>query len=80
MHSANDHARIPFCWVGIADSGKSTFCKQMTIVHGEKFSDEELAKYAALLRENAVSSMKELLTGAEGMGLKLPKSLQVSIF
>jgi GTPase SAR1 family protein len=47
--------------LGTGDSGKSTFLKQMKIIHKEGFSAAEMLKYAKVLQENCLYSMQKIL-------------------
>eukprot|EP00118_Oscarella_pearsei_P000611 m.5375 g.5375 ORF g.5375 m.5375 type:complete len:361 (+) comp13013_c0_seq1:132-1214(+) len=49
--------------LGAGESGKSTFVKQMKIIHGDGFSKEDLAGYRVTICDNLLSSMKIVLNG-----------------
>lgn len=46
--------------LGISGSGKSTFAKQMKIIHMEGFSENEIELYKTVMRVNVLIGMKEL--------------------
>eukprot|EP01126_Amoeba_proteus_P009676 TRINITY_DN1367_c0_g2_i8.p1 TRINITY_DN1367_c0_g2~~TRINITY_DN1367_c0_g2_i8.p1 ORF type:complete len:359 (-),score=52.25 TRINITY_DN1367_c0_g2_i8:197-1273(-) len=73
--------------LGAGDSGKSTFCKQMKIVHKKGLSQVEYDKMASVLRDNALQSMVALLNVCDEMknpylqlcqalGVNLPSNLE----
>jgi len=59
--------------LGAADSGKSTFVKQLKVIHKDGFSHTEIIRYTAVLRENCLHSMQLLL---ESPTLNLPPELE----
>jgi len=46
--------------LGISGSGKSTFAKQMKIIHTEGFTETERKSYCGILRTNIILGIKEL--------------------
>lgn len=56
--------------LGAGESGKSTFLKQMQIIHGNGFSDEEKIAYRTQIYENILRGMAGLVNGKKE--LKLP--------
>lgn len=57
--------------LGISGSGKSTFTKQMKIIHDGGFSDAELSLYKDVLLNNLIVGMKELVKQAEKLEIKV---------
>lgn len=53
--------------LGIQSSGKSTFAKQMKILHCNGFRDDEKNNYRDILTQNLLLGMKELLGSAEDL-------------
>lgn len=51
--------------IGAGESGKSTLVKQMKIIHGDGFTQEELRSYKPTIADNLVHSMRAVL---EAMG------------
>ncbi|GBN08217.1 Guanine nucleotide-binding protein subunit alpha-13 [Araneus ventricosus] len=47
--------------LGAGESGKSTFLKQMKIIHGLNFDDETIAEYRVTIYQNVVKGMKVLV-------------------
>ena len=54
--SAREHI-IKLLLLGAGESGKSTFVKQMKIVHGGGFSINELKSYISIIHGNLLTSM-----------------------
>ena len=44
--------------MGAGESGKSTFLKQMRIIHGYRFDQEELSEYKQTIYRNLILGMK----------------------
>jgi hypothetical protein len=55
--------------LGISGSGKSTFSKQMKILFGEGFNDDEKITYVNIVRANVLQGIKELAEQASNRGL-----------
>ena len=67
----------PSTLAGPGESGKSTFIKQMRIIHGKGYSPEELAAFRKLIHSNVVTAMQSLLEGAEELNMRLSKDMKV---
>lgn len=59
-----------FIYVGTGESGKSTFIKQMRIIHGSGYSDEERRSLIKLVYQNIYLAMYTLIRAMET--LKIP--------
>lgn len=57
--------------LGAGESGKSTIAKQIKIIHMKGFSDEERASFKSIIYNNAIGSMRALVTAAKDLGLEL---------
>lgn len=55
--------------LGAGESGKSTFLKQMQIIHGSGFSEQELIEYRTQIYENILKGMVYLINGKAHLGL-----------
>lgn len=64
---------------GPGESGKSTFIKQMRIIHGKGYSTEELAAFRRLVHSNVVTAMQLLLEATELLNMRLPKDMKVQM-
>jgi hypothetical protein len=63
--------------IGIGDAGKSTFAKQMKVLHKNGFSPTEFDRFKNVIHDNVITSMRQILDFAEKHDLT-PKKLQVS--
>jgi len=63
---------IKLLLLGTGESGKSTFIKQMRIIHGDGYSTAEKQKYATLIIRNIIVSMQALIKAISG--LQIPYS------
>uniref|UniRef100_A0A1I8FJJ4 Guanine nucleotide-binding protein G(I) subunit alpha n=1 Tax=Macrostomum lignano TaxID=282301 RepID=A0A1I8FJJ4_9PLAT len=55
---------------GAGECGKSTILKQMTIIHGKGYSEEERKEYVAIVYANTVQSMSTILQALETLGIE----------
>ncbi len=55
--------------LGSGESGKSTFLKQMRIIHGKDFQDDELREYKPTIYSNMVKGMKVLVDARDKLGI-----------
>ncbi|XP_033631109.1 guanine nucleotide-binding protein subunit alpha-13-like [Asterias rubens] len=51
---------IKILLLGAGESGKSTFLKQMKIIHGQEFTDEDLRDYRTIIFSNIIKGLKVL--------------------
>lgn len=56
-----DKNEIKLLLLGTGESGKTTFIKQMRIIHGAGYSEEELRAFAKLVHQNIFTSMQAML-------------------
>jgi GTPase SAR1 family protein len=54
-------SKVKLLLLGTGDSGKSTFVKQMKVIHKDGFSNAEVMKFAKVLQENCLGSMQKIL-------------------
>lgn len=47
--------------LGAGESGKSTFLKQMRIIHGEEFDDDTIREYKTTIYNNTIKGMRVLI-------------------
>ena len=50
--------QVKLLLLGAGESGKSTFLKQMRILHGEGYGKEDLLKFRPVVYSNIVKGMK----------------------
>nr|XP_020458096.1 guanine nucleotide-binding protein subunit alpha-14-like [Monopterus albus] len=55
--------------LGTGESGKSTFIKQMRIIHGGGYTDEDKKSYAKLVFQNIYTSMQTMVRAMETLGI-----------
>lgn len=65
--------------LGAGESGKSTFLKQMRIIHGIKFEPELMREYHHVIYQNIVKGKKKRCDGAKGMNPLTSQSLSIVI-
>jgi len=66
-------SKVKLLLLGTGDSGKSTFVKQMKVLHKDGFSTSEIAKFQGVLQENCLTSMQKILQNEE---VNVPKNLK----
>lgn len=64
-HSKN----FPCPSTGTGESGKSTFIKQMRIIHGRGYTEEDRRAYAKLVFQNIFASIHNLLQAMEHLNI-----------
>eukprot|EP00753_Platysulcus_tardus_P015350 PLAT4981.3.p2 GENE.PLAT4981.3~~PLAT4981.3.p2 ORF type:complete len:379 (-),score=209.25 PLAT4981.3:192-1328(-) len=78
--NAEDHKRdqekIKLLLLGAGESGKSTIFKQMKILYGLGFPDEERKAMTPVVYNNTITSMKTLIENADLMGFDVAKEVQ----
>ncbi|XP_068460660.1 guanine nucleotide-binding protein subunit alpha-14 [Clinocottus analis] len=57
--------------LGTGESGKSTFVKQMRIIHGGGYTDDDKRSYAKLVYQNIFTSMQAMIRAMEALGISL---------
>ncbi|XP_068165989.1 guanine nucleotide-binding protein subunit alpha-14 [Antennarius striatus] len=55
--------------LGTGESGKSTFIKQMRIIHGGGYTDEDKRNYAKLVYQNIYTSMQTMVRAMESLNI-----------
>ncbi|KAK9522816.1 hypothetical protein VZT92_019259 [Zoarces viviparus] len=55
--------------LGTGESGKSTFIKQMRIIHGGGYTDEDKKSYAKLVYQNIFTSMQAMTRAMEALSI-----------
>mmetsp|Transcript_41302 Transcript_41302/g.106876 ORF Transcript_41302/g.106876 Transcript_41302/m.106876 type:complete len:197 (-) Transcript_41302:4232-4822(-) len=74
-HDSDDSYKLLL--LGAGESGKSTFFKQMKILHKDGFSEEERLSYKEVIHSNTVLNMKTLINGAETLEKDLEEEVKV---
>ncbi|XP_068995251.1 guanine nucleotide-binding protein subunit alpha-14-like [Embiotoca jacksoni] len=60
--------------LGTGESGKSTFIKQMRIIHGGGYTDEDKRSYAKLVFQNIYTSMQTMIRAMEALSISYSDS------
>ncbi|XP_028269805.1 guanine nucleotide-binding protein subunit alpha-14 [Parambassis ranga] len=55
--------------LGTGESGKSTFIKQMRIIHGGGYTEEDKKSYGKLVFQNIYTSMQTMIRAMEALGI-----------
>ncbi|XP_019733576.1 guanine nucleotide-binding protein subunit alpha-14-like isoform X1 [Hippocampus comes] len=61
----NCRRELKLLLLGTGESGKSTFIKQMRIIHGGGYSEEDKRNYAKLVYQNIYTSMQTIIRAME---------------
>lgn len=69
LHSVSNSVPL-LSYSGTGESGKSTFIKQMRIIHGAGYSDEDKRGFIRLVYQNIFTSMQSMIRATET--LKIP--------
>ena len=67
--------------LGTGESGKSTFIKQMRIIHGSGYSDEDKRTFIKLVYQNIYMAMNSMIRAMEALKIayRIEKN-EVSVF
>ena len=60
--------------LGTGESGKSTIVKQMKIIHGNGYSNEELNNFKTVVHSNLLTSVTQVITATEKLNIQLHHS------
>ncbi|XP_035206170.1 guanine nucleotide-binding protein subunit alpha homolog isoform X2 [Stegodyphus dumicola] len=61
--------QVKLLLLGAGESGKSTFLKQMKIIHGDNFDTDSVAQYKATIYQNTIKGMKVLVDARAKLGI-----------
>ena len=65
------HQEVKLLLLGAGESGKSTFLKQMKIIHGVVFDPEELRELRRNIYQNMIKGMRVLVDAQRKLKIKL---------
>ena len=72
LKSARNHDNVvKLILLGVGESGKSTIVKQMKIIHGDGYSNEELNNFKTVVHSNLLTSMTEVINATEKLNIQL---------
>ena len=57
--------------LGAGESGKSTFVKQMKIIHGDGYSTDELNSFTSIIHDNLLTSMVQVIKAMDKLNILL---------
>jgi len=63
--------KIKLLLLGIGDAGKSTFSKQMKVLHKNGFTPQEFDRFHNIIHDNVFTSMKQIIEFAERSNIPL---------
>jgi len=66
-------SKVKLLLLGTGDSGKSTFLKQMKMLHKDGFSTREIIQFQIVLQENLLTSMQRILVNDQ---VSIPKAMK----
>ena len=55
--------------LGAGESGKSTFLKQMRIIHGQEFDDDQVREYRTVIYNNILKGMRVLIDARQKLNI-----------
>ena len=58
-------SQVKILVLGAGESGKSTILKQMKIIHGKGFEEEERLEYRSIIYENVIGAAKALVSARQ---------------
>jgi guanine nucleotide-binding protein subunit alpha-12 len=61
--------QVKLLLLGAGESGKSTFLKQMKIIHGIKFESELVMEYQQIIYQNVIKGMCVLVDARDKLGI-----------
>ena len=62
---------IKLLLLGAGESGKSTFVKQMKIIHGDGYSTDELNSFTSIIHHNLLTSMVQVIKAMDKLNILL---------
>lgn len=71
--------QVKLLLLGAGESGKSTFLKQMRIIHGVKFDHDQMREYQQVIYQNVVKGMKVLMDARDKLGIQWGDSNNASV-
>lgn len=66
--------QVKLLLLGAGESGKSTFLKQMKIIHGDNFDHDSVAQYKNTIYQNTIKGMKVLVDARVKLGIRWQNS------
>eukprot|EP01120_Amphizonella_sp_Union-15-10_P005988 TRINITY_DN1850_c0_g3_i4.p1 TRINITY_DN1850_c0_g3~~TRINITY_DN1850_c0_g3_i4.p1 ORF type:complete len:350 (+),score=69.39 TRINITY_DN1850_c0_g3_i4:81-1130(+) len=70
-----NECKVKLLLLGTGDAGKSTFARQMKVLHKEGFNEADKLKFTTILKSNALVMMRHLINGASQKGYQIDQKL-----
>lgn len=75
----NQVNKMKLLLLGTGDAGKSTFAKQMKVIHKDGFSKQEIERFTDILRDNCLVAMQKLCQAVKEWDIEVDKSAKTAI-
>nr|BAB79199.1 G protein alpha subunit q class [Halocynthia roretzi] len=69
-HKRDARRELKLLLLGTGESGKSTFIKQMRIIHGKGYSDNDRREFCKLVHQNILTSMQNMIRAMETLHIQ----------
>ncbi|XP_065174681.1 guanine nucleotide-binding protein subunit alpha-12-like [Sycon ciliatum] len=69
LEKAKQKGLVKVLLLGAGESGKSTFLKQMRIIHGQGFEEQEFLEYRTIIFDNIISSAQKLVRARKALNI-----------
>ncbi|XP_041060217.1 guanine nucleotide-binding protein subunit alpha-11-like [Carcharodon carcharias] len=66
----NQRRQLKLLVLGTGESGKSTFIKQMRIIHGSGYSEEERKAFAKLVYQNIITAIQSIIRAMDTLNIQ----------
>lgn len=71
--------QVKLLLLGAGESGKSTFLKQMRIIHGIKFENQQVKEYQQVIYQNVLKGMQVLVDARDKLGIPWEENNNVDL-
>lgn len=71
---------IKILLIGSGESGKSTLFKQLRLIHGMDFTQDDAISHRDIIRSNVILSMKALISGAKKLDIPFTEESHIDLF
>jgi guanine nucleotide-binding protein G(i) subunit alpha len=71
--------KVKLLLLGTGDSGKSTFLKQMKVIHSNGFTKSEIEQFREVLRDNVMTVIAALINGCQNLNIQIPDKYEDDI-
>ncbi len=75
MHvSTLETASFIFLFLGAGESGKSTFIKQMRIIHGDGYQTTDKLNFIRVVSQNVIEAMQAMIKAMDDLNIQYEKT------